>query len=316
MLRLGVKQTTGTSRIHPMSQKAVTILLDIINNIGGGGNIQLSTSLNETVQGKAADATLIKYLNDSKYPVIGGGAGIVIYPSTVETLVSLGFSLAYANLDSASLDSASLYGASLYGANLTNATLINANLVYANLSYADLSYTDLRNANLLGANLSNTSFSSTYLDNANLTNAIIGGCSFNMTSANVLSGVGRYDNDFMFYDAGAEYIGIWYWYDNSWHKLGDIFYVNDVLYLTTTNGCYPASDYHYGETFTGEMSTITNGTPISIWISSNEFANVTFTDIYFEGNLESITGDGVVRGAYQGATYIGTDGNTYQCWVA
>ena len=144
------------------------LLIDILSELsdffvkapaGGGGDIQLSTSLNETATGKAADATLIKYLNDNKYPRIQNGTGFVSSAKTLETLVGVGFSLNYANLIYASLSGASLYyanlnSADLAGADLSGASLSGASLYYANLSGANLENANFNNANLNSANLS------------------------------------------------------------------------------------------------------------------------------------------------------------------
>lgn len=105
------------------------------------GGAELSTSLTETEEGKAADATVIKTLNDSKYPKLQNGTGYITSITTLETLVGLGFSLS--------------------GANLSNAELIDANLSGASLS----------NAGLSGANLAGANLGSAYLTNANLTGA-------------------------------------------------------------------------------------------------------------------------------------------------
>lgn len=120
--------------------------------------VELSTSLTETVEGKAADATVIKTLNDSKYPSLQNGTGNVTSIPTIETLVRIGFSLtrsnlSYSNLTNADLTNADLSSADLSYANLSYANLTNANLYYANLTGANLSYANLYRADFPGANL-------------------------------------------------------------------------------------------------------------------------------------------------------------------
>ena len=140
---------------------------------GGGSTIELSTSFTETVAGKAADATVIKTLNDGKYPKLQNGNGNFSYAiiDIINNLVAIGFSLSGANLSYANLSNANLYGADLSNANLFYANLSNADLFYANLSNANLYGADLSNANLYGANLYGAYLESANLSNANLSNA-------------------------------------------------------------------------------------------------------------------------------------------------
>ena len=167
---------------------------------GGGSTIELSTSLEETVQGKALDATMGKSLNVAKMNRLQNGNGN-INVVTLQALVGLGFDLTGANLTGANLTGASLHGANLEnanlenanltgayldlanlsGANLTGANLINAyslyvnlynaQLYYANLTGANLSYANLYNAQLYYANLTGAHLSYANLPGANLTGA-------------------------------------------------------------------------------------------------------------------------------------------------
>lgn len=185
---------------------------------GGGGDIQLSTSLNETATGKASDATLIKYLNDNKYPRIQNGTGFVPSAQTLETLVGVGFNLNYANISNANLNSVNLEGARLSNANLNNtyfdgvnlgnAYLDGANLASVYATSANFNQANLKRAYLSYAYLSNATFFGANLDGAYMDSATLDGTFFISANLNGADLSYAYLNDSIFDGANLEDVNL------------------------------------------------------------------------------------------------------------
>lgn len=274
--QLRVKQTVGDSTKDVMSQRAVKEAIIIP-----------SISLVETIPGTPADATSIKFLNDTKLQINktnSYGYGLSDFEkSVVSVLNRIGFR-------------------------------------FTGCDFSDSYFApgEFDEGGLTGADLTNVKLNGCFFNMCNLTDTILVGAEVNGTAFDLCIGLGDFPEDsgvIAPIGGSVNWNGIIYFYADRWVQWDQVggyeFTVDGVWYVIGQQGeLYTASEVSYNQ--------VINEIPeydVFNYLMSMRIHGAIFTDVHdLDGNPIEVVGDGAVGGVSFSSYYIGTDGNRYNCW--